>query len=119
MGIVCVWPYAVSLRLAEIDRYAIVATRKPELFYIYSGVKARYFLETTDEAKLIENLIDGGVKYVVLDQLGMDATFEYLYPCVRSHPEFFTILVTVKNPDTYLLYFDRDRARQWLKQFEK
>ena len=105
----------VSLRLAEIDRYAIVATRKPELFYIYSGVKARYFLETTDEAKLIENLLDGGVKYVVLDQLGMDATFEYLYPCVRNHPEFFTILVTVKNPDTYLLYFDRDRARQWLK----
>ncbi len=109
----------VSLRLAEIDRYAIVATRKPELFYIYSGVKARYFLETTDEARLIENLLDGGVKYVVLDQLGMDATFEYLYPCVRNHPELFTTLVTVKNPDTYLLYFDRDGARQWLKQFEK
>ena len=109
----------VSLRLAEIDRYAVVATRKPELFYIYSGVKARYFLETTDETKLIENLLDGGVKYVVLDQLGMDATFEYLYPCVRNHPELFTTLVTVKNPDTYLLYFDRDRAREWLKRSKK
>lgn len=108
----------VSLRLAEIDRYAVVATRKPELFYIYSGVKARYFLETADEAELIENLLDGGVKYVVLDQLGMDATFEYLYPCVRNHPEFFTTLVTVKNPDTYLLYFDRDKARKWLKSVQ-
>lgn len=105
----------VSHRVAEIDRYAIVATRKPELFYLYSGVKACYFLETVDEVELISDLVDKGVKYVVLDQLGMEATFKYLYPCVRNHPELFTTMVTVKNPDTYLLYFNRDRARQWLK----
>ena len=101
-------------RVAEVDRYAIVATRKPELFYLYSGVKACYFLETEDEAKLIADLVDKGVKYVVLDQLGMDATFKYLYPCVRNHPELFTTVVTVKNPDTFLLYFNREKARAWL-----
>ncbi len=104
----------VSRRAAEFDRYAIVATRKPELFYLYSGVKARYFLETEDEAELIADLVDKGVKYVVLDQLGMEATFKYLYPCVRNHPELFTTVVTVKNPDTYLLYFNREAARAWL-----
>lgn len=106
----------LSLRVAELDRYAVVATRKPELFYLYSGVKAKYFLETTDEVALISDLLDKGVKYVVLDQLGMEATFKYLYPCVRNHQDIFSTLVVVQNPDTYLLYFDRDKARAWLNE---
>ncbi|MBQ2786483.1 MAG: hypothetical protein IJF00_00820 [Bacteroidaceae bacterium] len=98
------------------DKFAIVATRKPEILFVGSGVRGRHFLETDDDRELVADLLMKGVDFVLLDQLGTPATIKYMYPCVKRHPEFFRPVIRVPNPDTYLIYFDRIRARKWLDE---
>ena len=107
--------YAVGQALRQYDRNAVVATRKPELFYLHSGLRGKYFLETSDERALIKDLIDKKVGYVVIDQLGYPATFEYLLPCTQHHPEIFRPIIHEKNPHTFVLQIDRFKAIEWLR----
>lgn len=96
------------------DKSAVVATRKPELLYVGSKIRGRHFLETNNDKELIRDLLLNDVNYVMLDQLGVKATIQYLYPCVKRHPDLFRTVVVVPNPDTYLIYFDRKKAEAWL-----
>ena len=107
--------FAVGQALRQYDRNAIVATRKPELFYLHSGLRGKYFLETSDERALIKDLIDKKVGYVVIDQLGYPATFEYMLPCAQHHPEIFRPIIHEKNPHTFVLQIDRFKAIEWLR----
>jgi hypothetical protein len=59
----------------------------------------------------LKGLIDANVDYVVLEQLGYSSTARYLYPAIQKHPECFTPVMHLENPDTYLLQFDRDKAQ--------
>ena len=108
--------YAVGQALRQYDRNAVVATRKPELFYLHSGLRGKYFLETSDERALIKDLIDKKVGYVVIDQLGYPATFEYLLPCTQRHPEIFRPIIHEKNPHTFVLQIDRFKAIEFIKR---
>lgn len=107
--------FLVGQALRQYDRNAIVATRKPELFYLHSGLRGKYFLESSDEKALIKDLIDKKVGYVVIDQLGYPATFEYLFPCTQHHPEIFRPIIHEKNPHTFVLQIDRFKAIEWLR----
>lgn len=102
--------YEMGERIYELDKNAIVATRKPDLLYLHSGIKARNFLETDNDTLLIQDLIEKKVDLVIVDQLGFKGTFLYLAPCVRRHRDIFRPLLSVKNPDTFLFIFDRKLA---------
>lgn len=89
----------------------VVCSRKPELFYMYSKTAVTMYSWTEDQAQLIRDLVEAKVDYVVLDQLGFSSTPRYLFPAIENNPELFPIMIHLKNPDTYLLRFEREKAQ--------
>ena len=69
---------------------------------------------TKDSAKLIANMLDNNVDFVILEQLGYSSTPLYLYPAVVEHQELFKVVATLPAPETFLLSFDKEKARMWL-----
>jgi len=93
---------------ANIPSNSVVACRKPELFYLYSGCKTTGYLNSLNADSLISNLKTNKVTHVVLDQLGFASTGRYLYPAIQKNPEKFKLLQHLQNPDTYLFEIHYD-----------
>ncbi len=49
-----------------------------------------------------------------LEQLGYGSTARYLYPAIVAHQELFPVVGQIPNPDTYLLKFEREKAKEKL-----
>jgi antitoxin component YwqK of YwqJK toxin-antitoxin module len=96
----------------NIPQNSIVACRKPELFYLYSGCKTTGYLNSLNADSLISNLKTNKVTHVVLDQLGFASTGRYLYPAIQKNPEKFKLLQHLQNPDTYLFEVHYDFGYQ-------
>jgi len=92
----------------------VIACRKAEMFYYYSGAFVTNYQFSLDDKAVIKHLIDNKVDYVVLEQLGYSSTGRYLYPAIMKNQELFQAVMHLQNPDTYLLYFDKVKARQKL-----
>lgn len=90
----------------------VVCSRKSPLFHVYSQAYGCNYRYTEDDAELIRGLIDSKTDYVVLEQLGYSSTFRYLYPAIMKNQELFQPVIQLQNPDTYLLKFDREGAKQ-------
>jgi hypothetical protein len=84
---------------------AIIACRKPVLFYLYSNRRTVVFRFTTDGALLLEDLKQKQVDYVVIDQLGSASTERYLLPAVIKYEKEFSLVHSVENPSTWLVAF--------------
>lgn len=98
---------------------AVVCCRKPELFEYYApNVYTVNYLYSKDTSEVIRDLVKKRVDYVVLEQLGYSSTGLYLYPAIMDHAELFFVILQYGNPDTYLLYFDREKAERKLKDYE-
>ena len=98
----------------------VCCCRKPELFSYYApGVVATRYKYTLDADELIQGLLDQGVEFVVLEQLGYSSTYRYLYPAIQRNPQLFPVVWHLKNPDTYLLRFDREKAQKQLAHVEE
>lgn len=87
-----------------------VCSRKPDLFFLYSGSYSTGFASSLNDTILIRGLIKKHVDFVVLDQLGYSSTYRYLYPAISKNPDLFKVVYRLRNPDTYLLKFNRDVA---------
>lgn len=94
----------------------MVCSRKPTLFYMFSKTMVCNYKWTSDDVALIRDLVDRNVDFVVLEQLGYSSTFNYLYPAIQKHQELFIPVMHLPDPDTYLLRFDKERARQKLAE---
>lgn len=99
--------------LKHYDENAVVATRKPEILYVCSDVKGKHFAETEDDVKLIKSLVDGGVNYVMVDEMFF-STFKYIIPCIKRHSELFSPLLRVPDSYTMVFSFKKDEAEIWL-----
>lgn len=89
----------------------VICCRKPELLSYYAkNVYAVNYSFTLNKEELIRDLIKKQVDYVVLDNLGYSSTIYYLYPAITEYPYFFTSILKLENPDTYLFEFDRAKA---------
>lgn len=113
--------YANFFRIGEevhkrLPKQTVVCSRKPELFYMFSKGAVCGYQWTEDDRTLIKGLLDSKADYVVLEQLGFSSTVRYLYPAINKHPELFRVVIHLKNPDTYLLQFDREKAAKMLSQ---
>ncbi|MEQ8927177.1 MAG: phospholipid carrier-dependent glycosyltransferase [Fulvivirga sp.] len=99
--------FAVADWIKKNEKQAVVSCGKPSLFFIYAGENytMRYKF-SNDPADLIEDLEKKQVDYVVIDQV-YGNTFQYLLPAVRQYPNRFKQVLHLKNPDTFLLKFER------------
>jgi hypothetical protein len=62
-----------------------------------------------DVEKVIDGLTKGGASYCILDNFAWTNTSaRYLFPAIKSHPERFRVVYSLRNPETYILEF---RAR--------
>lgn len=90
----------------------LVSCRKPALFYLFSNCYVTRYASSKDNKKVISKMIEKGVDYVVLEQLGYGSTARYLYPAIQNNRDLFTPIIQKKKPNTYVLRFNRDRARK-------
>lgn len=88
----------------------VVCSRKRTLFYLHSGCYSTGFKSSLNDTLVVKGLVENDVEYVVLDQLGYSSTARYLYPAIQKNPELFKPVLHLKNPDTYLLWFDKKKA---------
>jgi hypothetical protein len=100
----------------QFPKDVICCCRKPELFTYYApniyAVNYKYAIESNE---LLQDLIQKKVDFVVLEQLGYGSTVRYLYPAIIAHPELFPVIWHLPNPDTYLLKFEREKAKEKLR----
>lgn len=92
----------------------VIACRKPAMFYYYSNAYVSSYRFSLNDKEVIKHLIDKKVDFVVLEQLGYSSTARYLFPAVQKNNELFQIRIHLKNPDSYLLYFDSEKAKEKL-----
>lgn len=90
----------------------VVSSRKPSLFYLYSNCFNVRYSYSLNDSIVINNMLKNKVDYVVLDQLGYSSTDRYLVPAINKNPNLFKTVMHLKNPDTYLLWFDKVKARE-------
>ncbi len=90
----------------------LVSCRKPGLFYLFSNCYTTRYASSKDDKKVVSNMVKKGVDYVVLDQLGFSSTARYLYPAIQKNEGLFTPVLQKEKPNTYLLRFNREKARK-------
>ena len=99
---------------AQAPENSVVCSRKPELFYFFCDRYSVRYLYSSDERKVIADLLEKNIDYVILEQLGYSSTYRYLYPAIQKHADLFKPVIHLQNPDTYLLTFDKDKAKNLL-----
>jgi len=100
--------------------HAVVCARKPELF-MYEAPKliaVNYKYSLVPE-EVIRDLVAKRVDYVVLEQLGYSSTPRYLYPAIEKYPELFPVVWQSPPPETLLLIFKREEAKQRIDNEKK
>jgi hypothetical protein len=114
-------PYEVKYRnFFELGQFAnqnlptnaIIANRKPGLFYLYANRYVAGIPNEVNYGKVIELFKKQGVTHVVIDQLGYASTSRYLVPVVQAEPEKFNVIKVTAAPETYLLEFKPDLGYQ-------
>jgi hypothetical protein len=90
----------------------VVACRKPALFYLFSNCYVTRYAFSTDDEKIIRDMVSEGVDYVILDQLGFSSTPRYLYPAIKKNRSLFRAVIVKEKPKTYVLRFDAEKAKE-------
>lgn len=94
----------------------IICVRKPSLFYFFAERPVGKYIFSPDDKKMIEHMYKSNFSYVVLEQLGYGSTPKYLYPTIQKNPKVFKVIMHLKDPDTYLLQFNREEAKKLLQK---
>ena len=97
------------------DKRAVVATRKPELFYVNSGIKAVRLREHNTSVEILNDMVDRGVDYLLLENMGFRYTYEKLYPLTEEYKNLFTLEMYTREPVNALFKFHRREAERWLQ----
>ncbi len=107
--------FASFFRLAEWSRGALppgaaVISRKPTLFYHFSGHPSRIYPKTAEPDSLLAMARVTHSRYVVFDALdALSAT--YLGPILTSHPNAFCVVRIAPDGETALFGIEPDAAR--------
>ncbi|HEY8485555.1 MAG TPA: hypothetical protein VIL13_13155 [Longimicrobiales bacterium] len=76
---------------AELPDGAVVISRKPALFYLYSGLRGRMFPLSADPAEFLRTAEQAGARYVVADPAEPLQNL-YLTPVLRAEPDAFCLV---------------------------
>ncbi|QZT35580.1 phospholipid carrier-dependent glycosyltransferase [Halosquirtibacter xylanolyticus] len=85
---------------------AVIACRKPGLFYLYANRKVSRFKNTNNAEELLTDLRKQHVSYIVIDRLGYSSTGRYLVPAVRNNIAQFKQVCHIGDPPTFLMKWD-------------
>lgn len=83
---------------------AVIANRKPSLFYWYGRRQGDLYPYSTDAGAVLAGLERMGADYVVVDQLS-GTTFRYLLPAIEEHRARFEPVYQGGSPPTLILRF--------------
>ena len=105
--------YANLINVAEwtkenLPDSGIVSVRKPSLFYLFSNKKSLNYLYSSDPDKVIANMVDNKIDYVVLDALEYSTTTNFLIPAIRKYINQFQQVYVTGKPEFYLLKFNKN-----------
>ncbi|WP_420447997.1 hypothetical protein [Candidatus Palauibacter sp.] len=81
---------------------AVIANRKPRLFYWYSRRRGDVYPFSADAATVMRGLDAMGASYVVVDQVS-GTTGRYLIPAIQSAPSRFELIYEGGEPVTAIL----------------
>lgn len=84
---------------------SVVVCRKQSLFYVHADRFVAGFPRSEDHAAILQDFIDKGVDYVVVDAMGYSDVAQYLVPTIQENPHYFQIRIALENPNSYLLQF--------------
>ncbi len=73
---------------------AVVVTRKPRIFFVLSGIKARSLPLTTDPDAFLERAREGGGRYLTMDRWDGLAGY-YLPPVLQARPRAFCAVMAM------------------------
>lgn len=85
---------------------AVIACRKPALFYLYSNRTVAMF-KNAEENVLLDDMKKNHVSYVVLDRLGYSSTTRYLVPALKSRLNEFKQVCSVGYPPCFLMKWEK------------
>lgn len=83
---------------------AVIANRKPTLFYWHSRRKGDVYRYSSEPALVLRSLEAMGATHVVVDRLSA-TTVRYLLPAIRAHRDRFEIVYPGGEPPTPILRF--------------
>lgn len=81
---------------ANLDKSAVISTRKAGLFYVNSQRKVCGFAYSEDQGAVLESLNDQGVTHVVIEQLGFNQTGKYLLPTIKKNQPKFKLVHSIE-----------------------
>jgi hypothetical protein len=96
----------------NLPKNAIVACRKPELFYMYSGYhKGQGILREGEPEKILNYLIKNKVEYIIIDHWYRHAIATIIPLATQYYPYMFKPILAIGGqykdmPPTYILKFD-------------
>ncbi|QZE14388.1 hypothetical protein K4L44_00350 [Halosquirtibacter laminarini] len=82
---------------------AVIACRKPALFYLYSKRTVTYFKDTVDDDLLLNDLKNKNTSYIVVDRLGYTSTSRYLVPALKKNKDKVDQVCHIGKPPTFLV----------------
>lgn len=89
---------------ANTEPEAIIANRKPRLFYWHSQRRGDLYRYSTETEAVIRGLEQMGADYVVVDQVS-GTTPRYLVPAIQTHRLRFEAVYEGGQPPTFVLRF--------------
>ncbi len=89
---------------ANTEPDAIIANRKPSLFYWHSRRRGDLYRYSTETELVIRGLEEMGADYVVVDQVS-GTTLRYLVPAIQAHRLRFEGVYEGGQPPTFVLRF--------------
>lgn len=87
---------------AHTEPEAVIANRKPTLFYWYSRRKGDVYRYSAEPSLVMRGLEEMGAGYVVVDPVSA-TTPRYLVPAIRAHAERFELVYEGGEPPTAIL----------------
>ncbi|MEO8192790.1 MAG: hypothetical protein ABI681_02990 [Gemmatimonadales bacterium] len=98
---------AAQLTRGHLPEGSVVISRKPTLFFLYSGYRSQIYPLFARPDSLF-NLADRiGAKYVVVDQIS-DLAPRYLHPILLARRDDFCVMPEMSRPDAVLLRIEID-----------
>jgi hypothetical protein len=111
-------PWQAYFEIAQWSRSGLPAnaaafSRKPRLFYIYSGHRGLDVPRTQDPREFLQAARANRVGYIVVDRLG-GLTLEYFGPILSAHPDAFCLVRATSDGTAALLQMVPDAAARLL-----
>ncbi len=89
---------------ANTEPDAIIANRKPSLFFWFSGRQGDLYRYSTEPQLVLQGLEEMGAEYVVVDQVS-GTTFRYLVPAIQEYRDRFQLVYEGGDPQTLIFRY--------------